>query len=571
MGPSDTATFCATVVDEWCRAGLDAAFVAPGSRSTPLALALAADERVAVHVFHDERSASFAALGHGLATGRPAAVLCTSGTAATHFHAAVVEADLSSVPLLVCTADRPPELWGVGAPQTIDQTHLYGRAVRFFAEPGPPDASTAPSWRSLASRAVAEAVGWSDRPGPVHLNLSFRDPLVGSPGPLPEGRPDGRPWHEATTPPAGSTGGGLDRLVGLLHDGTAAVDGAIVAGAGTPDPAAVDRLAETLGWPVIADHRSGCRGGPNAVRYADALLRSSTFGDHRCDVVLRFGETLASKALSQWLTRTRPAIAAVFDRTRWSDPERDASIVVEGAATAAALAERLPPGLQPSTAIDRWRRADARAAEAIDTVLAEAATAEGPTPEIGVAVATVDAVPAGGVLVVSSSMPVRDVEWFGPLRRDLDVLANRGANGIDGVISTAVGVALAGRPTTVLIGDVAFLHDSTALVALADRPVELTIVVIDNDGGGIFSFLPQATELDHGVYELLFGSPHGTDLAALARAHRLTVDRWPASPSPGPGPRVVIAHSDRATNVDLHQRLERAVIEAVDVTAGEAR
>ncbi|MFA9566459.1 MAG: thiamine pyrophosphate-binding protein, partial [Acidimicrobiales bacterium] len=179
------ATFCATLVDEWVRAGLTDAVVAPGSRSTPLALALAESGHIRVHVVHDERSASFIALGLGLATGRPAVVLCTSGTAATHFHGAVVEAHLSAVPMLVCTADRPPELWDIGAPQTIDQSGLYRSAVRWFCEPGVPDGGAAPSWRSLASRGVAEAIGWSGRPGPVHYNLSFRDPLVGEPGELP--------------------------------------------------------------------------------------------------------------------------------------------------------------------------------------------------------------------------------------------------------------------------------------------------------------------------------------------------------------------------------------------------
>ena len=199
------ATFCATLVDEWVRAGVTLACVAPGSRSTPLALALAADGRIEVAVFTDERSAGFAALGHGLAAGRPAVALCTSGTAATHFHGAVVEADLSSVPMIVCTADRPPELWDLGAPQTIDQTRLYGPSVRFFAQPGVPDAATADTWRPLASRLVAEASGWSQRPGPVQANLSFRDPLVGTPGELPTGRPGGAPWYEVV--PSRATAG----------------------------------------------------------------------------------------------------------------------------------------------------------------------------------------------------------------------------------------------------------------------------------------------------------------------------------------------------------------------------
>ena len=219
MSPSTTtqSTFCATLVDEWARALLTHAVVAPGSRSTPLALALAGDERFTTHVLHDERAASFAALGIGLATGLPAVLLCTSGTAATHFHGAVVEAHQAGVPLLVCTADRPPELQDAGAPQTIDQTHLYGRAVRWFADPGVPEDARRGTWRALAARAVVEATGaW---PGPVHLNLPFRDPLVGAAGELPPGRADGSPWV---------TGGSPQRTTLVIEGGRVLV----VAGAG---------------------------------------------------------------------------------------------------------------------------------------------------------------------------------------------------------------------------------------------------------------------------------------------------------------------------------------------------
>lgn len=561
MATTDTATFCATLVDEWHRHGVTAAFVAPGSRSTPLALALAADDRFAVHVFHDERSASFAALGHGLATGRPAVVLCTSGTAATHFHGAVVEADLSSVPLLVCTADRPPELWSVGAPQTIDQTHLYGRAVRWFAEPGPPDAVTAGSWRSLASQAAAEALGWSGRPGPAHLNLSFRDPLVGEPGSLPPGRPDGAPWHRVGTSASVVDDADIDRVAATLVDGSGAVDGVIVAGAGTPDPKAVAALADRLGWPVLADHRSGCRDAGNAIRYFDGLLRTDAFSRWRPPVVIRFGEALSSKVLGQWIDRSVSAgtiVVWIGAGTRWSDPERAAAVLLDDPTAPSGLADRLPTDVVPSSAAARWRKADDAAAAAVAETLAGAEL-----DEIQVATAVVESVPPGGALVVSSSMPVRDVEWYGPNRADLDVYANRGANGIDGVVSTAIGVALSGRPTTVLIGDVAFLHDSTALVALALRAIDLRIVVVDNDGGGIFSFLPQATELDRHRYEQLFGTPHGTDLASLAAAHHLPVEPWPPAGPPS-GVTVTFATTDRAANADLHRRINAAIAAAVD-------
>lgn len=213
------ATFAATLVDEWVRAGVTDAVVAPGSRSTPLLLALTSrSSSIRVHVFLDERSAGFFAVGLGMATGRPAVVVTTSGTAAVELHPAVVEASHAGVPLLAVTADRPWELRDVGAPQTIDQTALFGRAVRWFADPGVPDAASSPAWRSLAARAVVEAVVGR---GPVHLDLPFREPLVGHPGPLPPGRPDGAPWHGPPARSASSSAPGTGALLLAERDGAA--------------------------------------------------------------------------------------------------------------------------------------------------------------------------------------------------------------------------------------------------------------------------------------------------------------------------------------------------------------
>jgi 2-succinyl-5-enolpyruvyl-6-hydroxy-3-cyclohexene-1-carboxylate synthase len=573
------ATFCATMVDEWARAGVTAAFVAPGSRSTPLALALANDRRLRVHVFHDERAAAFAALGHGLATGRPAVVACSSGTAGAHFHAAVIEADAAGVPLIVCTADRPPELWHVGAPQTIDQNRLFGSTPRFFAQPGVPDDAARGSWRSLASQLVAYASGVSGRPGPVHANLSFRDPLTAEPGPLPPGRDGGRPWHHDLRPGRlGAGGDGSGQAGSRVSAGAAAdlwhrmrgLDGVIVAGHGTSDPISVLSLARTLGWPVLADHRSGCRAEGQAVAHFDSLLRSPSFAKQvEPDVVLRFGSPPASKVLSQWLAAIDADVVAAMADGSWFDPERVAAITVAEAGLARALLAAVPGDYPRSTSAERWLRADARAASVIAAVLGEDLGTEGssasvPVTEPGIARAVVAGLPAGGSLVVASSMPVRDLEWFGPNRRDIKVFANRGANGIDGLIATATGLAMTGSPTTLLIGDVAFLHDSTALIGLRDRPGSLTIVVVDNDGGGIFSFLPQADLVDGERFEQLFGTPHGTDLAALSRAHGLDVEPWPPTSFEADKPRVVIATTERQANVELHNRLNASVVDAVE-------
>jgi 2-succinyl-5-enolpyruvyl-6-hydroxy-3-cyclohexene-1-carboxylate synthase len=554
MAVTTAASFCATLVDEWLRSGVTDAVVAPGSRSTPLALALADAPDMRVHVVHDERSASFTALGLGLATGRPAVVLCTSGTAATHFHGAVVEAHLSAVPMVVCTADRPPELWDVGAPQTIDQTGLYGSAVRWFCEPGVPDDAAAPSWRSLASRGVAEACGWSGRPGPVHYNLSFRDPLVGQPGELPPGRSDGRPWHE-TAPPV-STAPDVTELASRM----AVADGVIVAGRGVSDPTAVVDLAERLGWPLLADHRSGCRSPGRSIAYADLLLRTEAFVRRRPAFVLRFGQPPASKVVGQWLAGSDAETIAAVPDARWIDPERIAARVLPERGVAAAMLSGLGPGDPASREAATWTAAD----QLVDELLDRELTGRSQPTEPGVARAVVDAVPSGGSLVVASSMPMRDVEWFGRARADIDVFANRGANGIDGVTSTAAGVALAGRPTVCLLGDIAFLHDSAALTALSDRTIDLTLVVVDNDGGGIFSFLPQADSLDPARFEQLFGTPHGTDLPALAAAHGIPASAWGEDNLQPDGVRVVVVGTDRVANRAVHRELVAATAAAVD-------
>ena len=566
------AAFCSTLVDEWVRGGITDAVVCPGSRSTPMALALAADERIAVHVHHDERAGAFTALGLGLASGRPALLLTTSGTAAVELHPAVVEAHQASVPLIVLTADRPPELHHVGAPQTVDQTHLFGGAARWFADPGVPDGASAATWRSLAARSVAEASTGTAGPGPVHLNLPFREPLVGTAGELPAGRPDGAPWHTTTGRRVAVDRLGTARLEELLD-----VDrGVIVAGAGSGDPAIVRSLSEATGWPVLADPRSGCRtAGPGVVATFDAILRHGPSADAlRPDAVLRLGAPPASKVLGQWIAGSGAVEVAVDEHGRWFDATHQAAHVLHADPSAACQAlVHLVGGRANESWASRWAAAEAAAQGAIDAALAGHVE---PT-EPGIARTIAAALPEGSTLVVSSSMPVRDLEWFAAARDGMRVLSNRGANGIDGVVSTGVGAALAvrgsGTPTVVLIGDVAFLHDSNALLGLADRGIDLTIVVVDNDGGGIFSFLPQADALGSERFEQLFGTPHGVDLSVLAAAHGLmtvepatagdVADAVLASIGAG-GARVVQIRTDRVSNVAVHDEVHKAVAEALD-------
>jgi len=528
------ATACATLVDEWIRCGVRHAVVAPGSRSTPMALALAAREELALHVVHDERVAAFAALGLGL-DGVPAVLLCTSGTAAVNFHPAVVEAGLSEVPMIVATADRPPELRGIGSPQTIDQLELYGRSVRWFCDAPLPDEADPSSWRPLAQRVFSTA-----ETGPVHLNLPFREPLVGEADELPE--PIGPPLPV----PRGYV------VNGPLDEASNRQRGVIVAGGRHGVAIAdIEAFAVRTGWPVLASPESGCRSISNAVTTFDSLLRHRDFADaHAPEIVVRFGRAPASKVLSQWLVTAEVPVIQVGG-PGVIDPERNVVLHCQMGELAALSGAGATPWMA------RWRHADESAEAAISAALEEA-----PLSEPGVARTVARAVPAGAELVVSSSMPVRDLEWFGG--RAARAHANRGANGIDGVISTGLGRALAGCPTVVLVGDIAFVHDSNALVALRHRNVDLRIVVIDNGGGGIFSFLPQAASLTTDRFEQLFGTPHGTDIEAIAAAHGIgattvdTVDGLVASVR-APGPSVTRVVTDRVENVQLHDLLHRAV------------
>lgn len=574
---ADTAaTFAATLVDEWVGLGLTDAVICPGSRSTPMALALHNDDRVAVHVQIDERSAAFIALGVALSTRRPVVVLSTSGTAAVEFHPAVVEADLANVPLLVLTADRPPELRGVGAPQTIEQRDVYGTSPRWFHDAEVPRGSDRETWRTLAREAWNRTVG--ERPGPVHLNLPFREPLVGMPGELPRPTPPRQPTllddpEQDTTLGSrrGLTDGDLEHLVGLM----AGRRGVIIAGGRASQnrngAAAVHLLAEHLGWPVLADGPSGCRIEVlGCVTAFDSLLRSERFAEsHRPEVVVRVGGLLTSKILNRWITDSGAVCIGFDPNGPLADPDRVFSQqwVVSTARAFEQLREALPQ--QADTAWRRsWIDAEGLASQTIDRVLSRHSEATEPAVMVDLFALLND----GGTVVLSSSMPVRDAEWFAPGRNGVRVISNRGASGIDGVTSTAVGVALSGEPTALVTGDLAFLHDSNALLGLRGRDVNLMIIVFDNDGGGIFSMLPVRDQVDHATFETLFGTPHGLDLVAIAQAYGISAERVSSRTgaqaamvgalSRG-GPRVVVVGTDRHGNRQLHGELNEAVFDAL--------
>ncbi|MSO79097.1 MAG: 2-succinyl-5-enolpyruvyl-6-hydroxy-3-cyclohexene-1-carboxylic-acid synthase [Acidimicrobiia bacterium] len=556
-------------VDELARAGVTDACVAPGSRSTPLALALAHDERIRVHVHLDERSAAFFALGTARMSGRPAAVLTTSGTAASNLHPAVLEAHHGRVPLLVLTADRPPELRDTGAGQTVDQQGLFGRALRWEADPGPPEdrADAGAHWRSVAARAVAHTLG--PPAGPVHINLPFREPLVPTGAELvpAPGRSDGRPWTDVVVPERQPDDAMVERVAAAVR---ANAKGVLLAGWGARvTPATGVRFAAAAGWPVFADPISGLRTGDHAVSTYDALLRIDGVGaSRRPDLALRIGAPHTSKAATHWLAfEVRQWM--IDPDGAWLDPRRaaEASFACDAELLLSGVADVLGPAPLSSAWLDEWMDVEARARRALDDLLDGWAD-----PFEGrVARDLVAGLPDGANLAVASSMPVRDVESFAAPRDGLRLLANRGVNGIDGFTSTVLGAAaMTDGLTVALLGDLCFLHDSNGLLGAANRGIDATLVVVDNDGGGIFSFLPQADDREN--FETLFGTPHGIDLAAVAAVHGVpcvTVEKanalLPAVEDAigNGGVRMVLVRTDRAENVARHREAWAAVARAV--------
>jgi 2-succinyl-5-enolpyruvyl-6-hydroxy-3-cyclohexene-1-carboxylate synthase len=519
-------------VDELVRCGLRHAVTCPGSRNAPLALTLAGRPELEAVSVLDERCAGFFALGMAKATGRPVAVTCTSGTAAANLHPAVIEAWEARVPLIVLTADRPPELREVGAGQSIDQVKLYGSAVNWFVEVGThePGRETAIHHRALACRAYSTAAG--DRPGPVHLNFPLREPLAPEPEPLDAadwaGRTDGRPWTELRQHTSAPHADDVQQLAARI---AAEPHGAIVCGPTAEDvaePAA--RLAAACGWPLLAEPTSGVRCGPHdrshVVAHYDLLLRVDGFAAARSPgLMLRVGDMPTSKPLRAWAAE---APQVVLDpHAAWHEPTRRAELLLRSAASptldALAAAVEVRGAAADSTWLSGWRAADAVVPEA----LAETPDAFEPKLLAGLE----PELPDGAIVWLSSSMPVRDVEaCFPQSPKRLRFLANRGANGIDGVVSSAAGAALAaGRPAWLLTGELALLHDVGGLLAARRAEADLQVVCINNGGGAIFE-----------LYEEHVATPSRTDLSALA-------------------PEIREIRTDRRTNVEWHRRLVEAV------------
>ena len=561
--PATTATFCATIVDEWVRLGVTHAVVSPGSRSTPMAIALSSNPKIALHVFHDERSASFAALGIGLQSGVPAVLLCTSGTAAAQFFAAVIEANYAHVPMLVCTADRPPELQGVGAPQTINQTNLYGNFVRKFIDVGVADDTKASKWRTVARDAFSASVGVNR--GPCHVNFPFREPLVGVAEVLPAADSHSPVRMSADV----ATASERKKLSLALR----AERGLIIAGNGIDQSRFILDLAAKLNWPVVADPRSNCRVAPESshgatiVTCADVMMRHQPTAESlKPAVVIRVGDPPVSKVVNQWLARCGAEQIAVTQQPTLIDPDKIVTTHIVGSFNELFMEMSRGTQVKPESEwISEWKLRERKARTALDSQFSNSNQLTEPLSAVTVS----ESLEPGSNLVVSSSMPVRDLEWFAPARDGVRVFSNRGVNGIDGVVSTAVGVALSSRaPTALLIGDIAMLHDSNGLLNLIRRDVQMKIIVVDNEGGGIFSFLPQAESLEGSQFEQLFGTPHSVDFESLAKSHGIPF-AWATTTDElrrelgNSGTSIIGVRTDRKLNVDHHNALYAAVAEAL--------
>ncbi|MFN8417816.1 MAG: 2-succinyl-5-enolpyruvyl-6-hydroxy-3-cyclohexene-1-carboxylic-acid synthase [Anaerolineae bacterium] len=577
----------------WQRCGMRHVVVCPGSRSTPLALMFARryaeqqDIRLWMHV--DERSAAFFALGMAKYSGQAVALVCTSGTAVANFMPAVVEAHYARVPLLVLTADRPPELREIGAPQTIDQGRLYGAHAKWYAELPIPEASAdmLRYVRATANRAVAEAVG--SPAGPVHLNFPFREPLVPLPSddPIFEPRADFQPYTQTTS---GSRSLNFEQINQIAEIVTSNAEGIIVCGAEyRHDPqfaSAVVALAGKLGFPILADPLSNVRCGTHprdqVIDAYDAFLRDPAIVDHlKPELVIRFGAMPTSKPLLQFLQKHSNAAHIVVDGGgAWNDPALRATHMIHADSRSFCEALIALPTISSLSAQERnkywlslWQDIDQRTRRAIELKLDNFEE-----PFEGTVFATLSGLlPDNTVVFASSSMPVRDLDtFFDSRKQNIRFLANRGANGIDGVVSTALGVsAVSEIPVVLVIGDLALYHDMNGLLAANLHKLNLVIIVINNDGGGIFSFLPQAAHPEH--FERLFGTPHGLDFAHVAALYSADYQQpkdWQhfrnavthcLGASAGDkntkstGLNIIEVRTNRETNVSLHRQVWAAV------------
>jgi 2-succinyl-5-enolpyruvyl-6-hydroxy-3-cyclohexene-1-carboxylate synthase len=595
-----TYVYVHAFVEELQRAGIQHVVVCPGSRSTPLAMAFSAHHTIRVWLHIDERSAAFFGLGLAKRLGQPVALLCTSGTAAANFLPAIVEARLTHIPLLVLTADRPHELRENGAPQAIDQNRLYGTHVKWFADVALPEATNAALRyiRTLANRATA--LTQTIPAGPVHLNLPFREPLIPEPQadtPLPPlnqrdplawtGRPNSS-YVSVTDAEPGIPP--LAPLQSLAEQINSVEHGLIIVGPSLDSALAAPliNLAQRLGYPILADPLSQLRGGEHdhshVISSYDAFLRIESFLEYvEPELVLRFGAMPTCKPLLLYLKRYSSCPQIVIDGNGgWEEPTQLASAMIH--ANPIALCNSLLELLAvrtPDAWLQRWQQTDQITRLALYTALQD-------FPQLfegRIFTELAELLPERATLYAGNSMPVRDLDtFFWCNERNICVLGNRGANGIDGMVSSALGASAAAsvsgnnEPTVLVIGDLSFFHDLNGLLAAHLHRLNLVIVLVNNDGGGIFSFLPQAAYPEH--FEQLFGTPTGLDFRPVVQMYGGTFQRsetWEAFRSAmaqgmrDGGLHVVEVRTERASNVSMHRQLWKVVEEALRKVEKDAK
>ncbi len=594
-GKQDSANpmyvYVGAFVDELQRAGVRNVVICPGSRSTPLAMAFAAQAGIRIWMHVDERSAAYFGLGMAKQLRQPVALLCTSGTAAANFMPAIVEAKLTHVPLLVLTADRPHELRDNGAPQSIDQNRLYGTYVKWFVEVALPEATNAALRyiRTIAARAAASAQAIPA--GPVHLNFPFREPLTPEPIPGPslppvaqrdhvawQGRPNNAPYVEIREVPLGAP---TAATIGYLMDMVLGVRRGLIIIGPNDDPALVEpvvRLACHLGYPILADPLSQLRCGDHdqvmVLSSYDAFLRIDSFIESaQPELILRFGAMPISKPLLLYLKRYASCPLVIIDgHGGWEEPTQLASELIH--ANPAALCQSLLTALDQHDKSEEiessvsqewlttWQDADKVTRQTLQNVIQDFNELfEGRVfTELG------RLLPDGTTLYAGNSMPVRDLDtFFWCSENRIRIMGNRGASGIDGVVSSALGASAgAGQnePTVLVLGDLSFFHDLNGLLAARLYQLNLTVVLINNDGGGIFSFLPQRAYPEH--FEQLFGTPTGLDFRLAVQMYGgqfQKVDTWEQfrkTVSRGlntGGLHVIEVPTERTSNVKMHRQL----------------
>lgn len=552
-----TFSFCAALVDAFAARGVSHACVSPGSRNTPLLITLAAHPAIEVSVHHDERSAAFFALGLAKATGGVPLLSCTSGTAATEYLPAVTEARMAHAGMIVLTADRPPELQDRGSPQTINQTNLYGVAAKWFHDIGVPDGESVGNAAGLARKAVATAL---EAPaGPVHLNLPLREPLVPAQRLLPEFATT-RPTTPAAAPRVAAAESEIARIAEIVSGRPTVIIAGQSNSAGLG--AAVSAAAGALSAIVVADPQSEIRfagsNDPALVSAADLLIAGGFTGAPAPAAVIHVGAIATSKPVNLWLESLGADLVHIDDG-QWHDPLRIATsvVVADPTLTLTQLAKIVEPG--PPGFAAAWRGADDAAAAALPGAL-------NGVSEPAIAATLADAVPPGAVIVAGSSMPIRLIDSYATRRdRPARLIANRGANGIDGTIATALGVATAGLgPTYALLGDLTALVDIGSLATASRLGTPLTIVTINNDGGGIFEYLPHSDpeRIESDTFRDLITTPHGQSLAAIATA--LGVESCEVADletlhtlvaSPPTEPRLIELRTDRTAGPRIRARI----------------